>query len=304
MQFMEASEEIKSKLVLVLGRLITRCIEEARNVPYILDQEEVVDILVRNPALFERLVRDEQAQCTEYSKEKLTATLDAVNELGHFEGLDSFDMTFSSPCESEAELKPILDQINQLTRTFMVYIGNAATIFEKECARFYEKFQQSVQDTGAGFKPVQLTTADMPSLEHIAVSYAASGQYLQAVLFGRLLNLEIVSGRLVQLPERYSFDESIILQIAREESRTSSLVRFVLRACYISQGGWEDLFSVLVRTARRTPEVLNRALLIEAIGQDAIFACNFLCASFADLKSQPAEIRAAAIETRLDSYSQ
>jgi adenylate cyclase class IV len=299
---MEASEKIKGKLVQFIGRLITRCIEEARSVPYILDQQEAVDILLSNPALFERLVSDEQVQRTEYSKEKLTATLDAVSELGQFDGLNGFDMTFDTPFESDEELKPILDRINQLTRTFTVYIGNAATIFEKECAEFHDKFQQSMRDAGSSFQPIQLTTDDMAALEQCAASYAASGQFLQAVLFGRLLNLDVVAGRLVDLPDRYSLNENIILKISGEPALAGELVRFILRACYISQGGWEDLFAVLVTLTRRTPETISRSLLIEAIGRDIIFACNFLCASFADLKSQPPEIRTAAIESRLDSY--
>ncbi len=42
---MQASVEIRKKLALLIGNLLCRCIREARFIPHVLTQEEVIDIL-------------------------------------------------------------------------------------------------------------------------------------------------------------------------------------------------------------------------------------------------------------------
>ncbi|MBM3790516.1 MAG: hypothetical protein FJW35_09230, partial [Acidobacteria bacterium] len=145
---MQVSQEIKDKLSVVLGNLIVRCIEDARTVPYVLDQDEAVDILVRTPHLFMKLVREEHSGRAELAREKLTARLDAISELGQFEALDAYDMSFYGPMESDADLSPVMNRIIHLTRTFVVYVSNTVTVFEKEFDSFVHKLRQSLQLAG------------------------------------------------------------------------------------------------------------------------------------------------------------
>jgi hypothetical protein len=301
---MQASGEIKSKLALVIGQLISRCIEEARKVPYILDQQEAVDILVGNPALFAKLVCDEEADRIEFSREKLTASLDAVKELGQFEALDGMDMSFSCPMESTADLAPIVETINQLTRTFIVYVGNTVTIVEKERELFAEKLRQWLQKSGLSLRTVQLYASDMGELEQSANAYLLSGQFLQAFLFGHLLSSSVIAGDVVRLPSSssYSLNENLIRTGLLEAGLFPNVVRFILRACYISQGQWEDLFEVLVRFSEEEAQVCTRSQLVDMIEQDAIFCCNLLGRSFPDLRRLQQAERRSAIERTLQGY--
>jgi hypothetical protein len=91
---MRTSPEIRKKLAQLIGNLIRRCIHEARMIPYILSQEEVIKMLVDDPALFERLVREEQTDQTAYSKKDLTAKIDAVSELAKLDSLETFEEAF------------------------------------------------------------------------------------------------------------------------------------------------------------------------------------------------------------------
>src|SRR5512136_2713978 len=102
---MQASIEIRKKLATVIGNLICRCIREARMIPTVLHREEVISILVEDPALFEKLVRDEQDDNAEFSREDLTVKRDAVAELGKLDSLEAFAKSFwDGP---EVDLSPI-----------------------------------------------------------------------------------------------------------------------------------------------------------------------------------------------------
>ena len=99
-----------------------------------------------DPARFEKLVQAEQADKSEYSKSDLTVKLDAAAELGKLDAVEAFERSFwNGP---EIDLEPILDLVNQLTRTFAVYAGNAATLFDKAFEDFMDKFRQSLQKAG------------------------------------------------------------------------------------------------------------------------------------------------------------
>lgn len=300
---MEASQEVRQKLVLVLGELVCRCIEDARKIPYILDQEQVVEILVGNPAFFAELVRDEHHDHTEFSRDRLTAKLDAVTELGQFEVLDAFDMSFSSPMNSDAGLDPLLDVINQLSRTFVVYIGNMVTIFEKEFQLFMEKLRQSLQKARMALRATELTPSDMEGLEKKANAYLHAGQFLQAFSFGQLLNSDVISKELISLPPSdYTLKQKLVERAMSETTLSASMIRFVLRACYVSQGSWQDLFDTLVDLVGKGPGKCHRSMLINRIEQDGIFCCNLLCESFSNLKKWTSAERRAAIEKRLEGW--
>ncbi len=297
---MQASQEIRDKLVLVITGLICRCIEEARKAPYILDQEEVVRILVENPRLFEKLVRDEQLESTEYSREMLTARLDTIRELGQFDALDTWDLSFSGRIESDADMSPIVKQVNQLSRTFAVYENNMIAIFEREFELFLEKLHQSVQRAGMTIQSMELTTRDLDGLTSKAESYLVQGQFLQAFSFDRLLNSEVITkdGIIVPLPG-YSFNLNLMRSALKKAGLVPSLVKFILRVSYISHGAWSELFDVLVGLVDKEPGKLSRTVLIDLIEQDVIFACNLLCEPLANVRQWTPAERRAAIERKL-----
>jgi hypothetical protein len=287
------SQAVRDRLVLVIGNLICRSIDEARKVPYILDQEEAVQILVNNPDLFARLVRDEHLDRTEYSSEKLTAKLDTLKELGQFEVLDTCDMSFTGAMTSDADLSPILEHINRLTRTFMVYVGNTITILEKEFELFLGKFRHSLQRMNTNFREIRLTQEDMAQLRRRPESYLAAGHFLQAFAFVRLLNSDVVTKEaLIILPSGSSFSEDLIASARKNPELYNNLVKFILRVSYVSQGSWHELFDTLVDLVNRQPELYNRESLLNLIEQDGIFTCNLLRESFGNLRSfTPAERR-------------
>lgn len=300
---MQPSQDVRQKLVTVIGNLICRCIEDACKIPYILGQDQVVEMLVGNPAFFAELVRDEHRDRTEFSSDRLTAKLDAVAELGQLEALNAFDLSFSGRIATDADLDPILNLINQLTRIFTVYTGNTVTIFEKEFQLFMEKLRQSLLQSGMVLKATDLTDDDMAGLEKKAEGYLYAGQFLQAFLFNRLLHADVITRELVRLPSPARTLTRQFLRSALEDaSLRPSLVTFILRICYVSQGAWQDLFDMLVLLADREPELCPDSLLIDKIEQDGVFCCNLLCESFANLTKWPTAERRAAIENRIEDW--
>jgi len=300
---MQAAQEIRRKLILVIGNLICRCIEEARKIPYILDQEQVVNILVGNPSFFEKLVREEQRDRTAFSSASLTAKLDAISELGQFEALDAFEVSFSGPSSPSVDPDAILDQLNRLTRTFVVYHGNMVTIFEKEFQEFMEKFRSSLQQSGMSLRTTELTPSDMVGLEKRAEDYLTTGQFLQAFSFDRLLNSQVITKGLVSLPAAgYSLSRNLMETAVEDVVLFTKLVKFVLRVCYVSQGTWQDLFATLLDLVDQEPARHRRSLLIDRIEQDGIFCCNLLCESYAVLREWPAGERRTAIERGLERW--
>ncbi len=300
---MAASRGVRRKLVLVIGNLIVRCIEEARRVPYVLDQDQVVDILVGNPAIFESLVQEEHRDRTEFASGRLTARLDALTELGQFEALDAFDFSFSGPAVSDADLAPVLDQINQLTRTFVVYVGNMVTIFEKEFRLLMNRFHRSLRQAGMELGRIDLEPDDLADLEKRATSYLVGGQFMQALSFERLLNSEIISREPITLPgEEYSFNRNLLKHSLVDASLFSEVAKFVLRASYVSQGSWQDNVVLLVTLVDQEAGASRRSILIDRVEQDGVFCCNLLHESFANLKKWPPLRRREAIEARLGRW--
>ena len=206
---MQASAEIRKKLAMLIGSLISRCIQEARMIPHVLNRDEVIDILVADPALYEKLVRDEHTGKTELSKEDLTVKVDVARELEKLDKIEAFDRSFwDGP---DVDLSPILDRTNQLTRTFAVYLGNASTLFDREFEDFMNKFRQSLQRSGMALKTVDFTLDDVAVLETNAVSYVSAGEFLQAFTFDRLLGSQIMIKQVVNLPgEGFALRENLI----------------------------------------------------------------------------------------------
>jgi len=297
------SQEIRRKLVLVIKNLICRCIEEARSVPYILRQDEVVELLLRNPTRFQKLVEEERLDRTEYSTDTLTAKLDALEELGQFEALGACDMSLYGRNESESDLSPVIELINQLTRTFSVYISNTVTLFEKEFELFTDKLRRLLTKSGLALQVVEFTEEDTAELEKGAETYLVSGRLLEAFVFERLVSCHVITKQVVALPSGYSLGEKLMRSAIKDADLFSRLIKFILRASYVSQGTWNDLFAMLVRIVDGEWQARHRAVLVDLVEQDAIFACNLLCGTFSELKRRSPFDRRSAIEKALEGWS-
>jgi hypothetical protein len=298
---MQASLEIRKKLATLIGRLLGRCIDEARMIPTVLHREEVINILVDDPALFAKLVREEHAGNTELSKEDLTVTMDAVAELGKIDRLKAFEEDFwEGP---EIDLTPMLELTNQWTRTFAVYLGNAATLFDKTFEQFMHKFRQSLQQAGMTLRTVDFTAEEVAIFESTAASYLVAGDLLQAFTFEKLLSSQIMMKQVVNLPSTgFSLRENLMRRALADPKLFPALVQFVLRISYISQGSWDDLVPILARLVRE-PGLCGTARLIDYIEQDIVFSCNLLRSSYGDIRQWPPNQRRLAIEDGLEKLA-
>jgi hypothetical protein len=299
-QTMQVSAEIKKKLAFLIGNLISRCIREARMIPHVLSREEVIDILLGDPVLYEKLVQNEHAQNTELSKEDLTIKIDVARELEKLDVLDLSDPSFwDGP---EVDLTSILNSTNDLTRTFSVYIGNAATLFDRAFEDFMNKFRQSLQRAGMTLKTVDFTLNDVAVLETNAVSSLTAGEFLQAFTFERLLSSQIMMRQVVNLPAKgFSLREDLIRYALTDQSLAVPLIKFVIRISYISQAAWDDLFPTVVRQVCDEAVLCTPAQLVELIEQDVVFSCNLLCGSYAEIREWPAAQRRSALENCIKS---
>lgn len=295
---MQTSAEIRKKLATLIGNLICRCISDARMIPYILNREEVINILMDDPARFEKLVQDEQEDKSEYSKSDLTVKLDAAAEIGKLDAVEAFERSFwDGP---EIDLNPILELVNQLTRTFAVYAGNASTLFDKAFEDFMEKFRQSLRKAGMTIKAVDFTADDSALLGNRAMSYISKGEFLQAFTYERLLTSQTMIKQVVNLPpEHFSLREDLIRHALNDPNLYVPLVKFVIRVSYISHGDWEDFFAAVVRQVREEPALCSSATLMDLIEQDVVFSCNLLCGSYAEIREWSPDQRRLAIEDRL-----
>jgi hypothetical protein len=295
---MQTSAEIRRKLATLIGNLICRCIGDARMIPYVLNREEVINMLMDDPARFEKLVRDEQADKSEYSKSGLTVKLDAAAELGKLDAVEAFERSFwDGP---EIDLNPILDLVHQLTQTFAVYAGNAATLFDKAFEDFMEKFRRALQKAGMTIRTIDFTADDSALLESRAMAFISKGEFLQAFTYERLLTSQTMIKQVVNLPpERFSLREDLIRHALNDHNLYVPLVKFVIRVSYISHGEWDDLFAAVAHQARKEPALCSSATLIDLIEQDVLFSCNLLCGSYAEIREWHPDQRRLAIEDRL-----
>jgi hypothetical protein len=294
---MPALDEIRKKLATLIGSTISRCISEARLIPYVLTQEEAVNILVDDPSKFEKLLREELE--ADVADGDLTLKLDALVDLRKIDSLDQFEN--SSWVKSDAEIAPILDLTNQLSRTFAVYLGNASTLFDKSFEDFMDRFRDSMQRAGMIIRTVDFTLDDVSVLEKNAESYLRAGEFLQAFTFDRLLSSQILIKQVVNLPAHgFVLRENLIKIGLNDPDLCMKLARFVLRISYVSQGAWEDLFPMLVKMAREKQGLCSFLRLVDLIEKDVVFSCNLLCKPYSELRRWSPFQRRSAIESGLE----
>jgi hypothetical protein len=288
---MQTAAEIRKKLATVIGQIISRCIDDARMVPTVLNREEMIHILMDDPALFQKLVQDEHAGESELSKADLTVRLDAIAELGKLDRIEAFEESFWDG--------PVAD----LTPIIAVYIGNAATLFDKAFTEFMDKFRQSMQSVGMSLKAFDFTLDDVAILEEKAASHLSEGEFLRAFTFERLLRSQIMMKQLVSLPSTgFSLHENLIRSAVEDPELFPECAKFVIRVSYISQGSWDDLFPLLARVVFQKSDDSTLEQLIRFIEQDVFFSCNLLCSSYAEIRQLPEAERRLAIEHGIEKY--
>ena len=294
---MQVSVEVRRKLATLIGSTISQCIREARLIPYILTQEEAVNILVDDPTQFEKLLREELE--SDVSDGEMTLKLDALIELGKIDSLDQFEN--SSWLKSDAEIAPLLDLTNQLSRTFAVYLGNASTLFDKSFEDFMNRFRDSMERAGMIIRTVDFTLDDVSVLEGNAESHLKAGEFLQAFTFDRLLTSQIFIKQVVNLPAQgFMLRENLIKSGLNQPDLWMKLAKFVLRISYVSQGAWEDLFPILARLAREKQGLCSSSKLVDLIERDIVCSCNLLCRSYTELREWSPVQRRSAIESSLE----
>jgi hypothetical protein len=298
---MQNGAEIRKKLAILIGQIISRCISEARMIPTVLNRDEVINILMDDPNLFQKLVQDEDAGESALSKEDLTLNIDAVAELAKLEKIEAFEESFwEGP---EVDLAPIMDLTNQLTRTFAVFVGNAATLFDKQFEAFMDKFRQSLQGAGMNLETFDFTLDDVAVLEENAASHLSAGNFLQAFTFERLLRSQVMMKQLVSLPKTdFSLRGSLLQTALNDEDLFPQCSKFVIRVSYISQGSWEDLFADFAALVSRQSDKSGLEQLIQFVEQDVFFSCNLLCNSYAEIRRLTTAQRRLAIERGLQKF--
>jgi hypothetical protein len=298
---MNTSAQIKRKLATLMGHLICRCIREARMIPTILQREEVINIIVDDPSLFVRLVRDEDSNNSGGSREELTLKLDAVAELGKLDQIEVFEQSYWD--DRAVDLAPIMNLTNQLTRTFAVYLGNATTLFDKEFDEFMNKFRDSLQRAGMSLRMVDFELEHMSIFEETAAAYFDSGEFLQAFTFETLLSSQIMMRQVVNLPADFSLRENLIRRALKDPNLRSAMIRFILRVSYISHGSWGDMVPILLKLVRQESGGSGIEQIIEAVQREVVFFCNLLCKSYEELRQLTPDQRRQHIENSLGQYA-
>jgi hypothetical protein len=290
------SQEIRTKLALMIERLISRCIDEARFIPYMATQDEVIKILLEDPNQFGMMMHEQMAPDQNNSpRGEIAFNFDAITKLGNFETLESF---VSPPWNgSEADIAPLLKKINQLARTFGVYTGNASMIFDRVFEKFLDKFRNSLQASGMTIQEIDFTSEDVDNFKRYGEDYLSESKFLQAFTFERLLNSQVMLKKIIHPPPiGFSICKDLIRYALKRPDLQTPFVKFILRASYVSQGSWGDLFLVLLRLVCQETNLCDSAQLISLIDQDITFTCNLLQKSHNELSQWPAAKRRSAIE--------
>lgn len=283
---MENSEAINDKLSILLCNLIYNCIHKARIIPYIMKQEEVINILVEDPALFESLVQKEQSNHIGDSKKNLAVGFDAIYELQEEGPLNWTRNTLI--LKTDKEIASFVDLINRQTTTFDIYINNAFTLLDKQLDDFVDRFHQFLQQNGMELKPVELSIETFKTFEEKAHSYLKSGEFVQAFLFERLLMEQSKIKKLIKIPElRISLRQRLVRYGITNSTLATDTLRFIIRASYLSKGNWDDLLQYLIQITQQEPGLLELSTLLEHIENDVVFCCNSLKISLSDLKKTP-----------------
>ena len=298
---MSTSLDVRKKWVLLLCNVIGNCVHKARMVPYILKQEEIINLLIEDPALFTQLIQEEQAVDNWDSKGNITANFDALDELQRIKAIDSFSDNYRHL--SLAEIDSFLDLINEMTHIFGIFIGNASILLDKRMDEFIGNYREFLSSQAMDVRRIDFTVEETVMLEKSAIAYIDNGEFLQAFTFARLLNEQGAIREMIRFPPLpMSLYEVLIRHTLNKTDKASDLIHFILHASYLSQGDWNDLFQILTRTILNKPGEYDRLKYIEAIERNIVFCCNLLYKSIMELRDiSPTKIRTSILQS-LDKF--
>lgn len=301
---MQSTGTVKDKLVRVVLNMACRSMDEARKVPYVVEQDNIVDILINHPDLYEKLVAEGQLEGDGVPPGKMLLRLDILGEIEEFRSLDKYSDDTWDVSRHEADMDRLSSQVNSLTKLFLAYHGNMVAIFEREYDHFLERFQKTLGTGEEKVRPLRLDRSDLEEVQRTAETYLADQRFIEAFSLGKLFHPEVIRNLLFQFPQpEYSLVEEIIRESPGKELAYEALVKFILRACYLSHNLWRDLFSALMRLAEQEPELYQRPKILGLIEQDLFFCCNLLHSTYDQLRSLSAQERKDAIEASLHAMS-
>ncbi len=294
----ENSRSVTNKLVQVVLNLARRSIDEARKVPYVVEQDNVVDILLNHPDLYQQLVSDGQLEGEGLPQGRVLVKVDILAEIEEFTPLDR--LLLDNWSSDNVDLESVTAQVNSMTKLFLAYHSNMVATFEREYDQFLERYWKTLEGAEERFSPLPLYPSDLEEVRRTAEGFLAEKRYIEAFSLGKLFHPEIVRDFLFQFPgPDYSLTQELIQSSPKNGPAYSNLVRFILRACYLSHNLWSDLFSTLLKLADSEPGLYHRPHVVELIEQDLVFCCNLLHTTYDQLHALPADERRAAIETSL-----
>ena len=301
---MRSSGTVKDKLVRVVLNLARRSIDEARKVPYVVEQDNVVDLFINHPDLYQRLVAEGQLEGDGVPLGKMLVKLDILAEIEEFRSLDRYLVGINGSNHLESDLESLSSQVNSLTKLFLAFHGNMVAIFEREYDHFLERVQKSLDENDGKLQPLMLDQSDFEEVRRTAETYLVEQRFIEAFSLGKLFHPEIIKNLLFRFPQpEHSLIEDLIRESTRDEPTYYSLVKFILRASYLSHNLWSDLFSALLKLVDQDPGMYRRPMVLDILEQDLVFCCNLLHSSYDQLRTLSPEQRRTAVEASLHSTS-
>ncbi len=297
-------QKIKENIIQILGNLISRSIEEARKIPYQMDQDTLVDILIGNPQIYKQMVLDGLIEGEGMPRGKVVVKVDILDQMAEFEGLDQFDLTFAGMVGQGPQNSPALGQIDLLTKLFLSYLSNLISTFERSYKDFMKSYHPALpSDSDPSLPAVELSWDDLGDLRKIVKELVQSGKFIQAFSYGPLLDPDIISNKWIRfLSANHSLAGILLPDLRWDPDSCRRLCKFILRASYISQSHWQDLFVDLVHFVSRDPEKYQRDTIIRQIESDSMFCCNLLHEPFQNvIIRRPGELR-KAIEKKIAAF--
>ncbi len=300
----DESNRIKRTLVAVIISLTRKSIEEAAVVPYVMEQDKLVDLFLQNPASYRNFLANGGLGGQSNSEGRMIVKENILAELGEFKSMDQFDLSFDRMMDQEEARIPVFNQVTMLTRMFSAYVSNVVTVFEEEYNNFLRRYRQAIQAAGQELRAIELGNDDLADLERAAKTRFVQGEFLGAFAYDRIFNPEVLKDDVLLFPQTsYSLGRRLIETAPKDAAFFTELIKFLLRASYISHNLWFDLLAHLIQLAESDPHKFRRTLLVHWIEQDSVFCCNLLQETYDALRWWTSNQRKNAIERTLTSIA-
>lgn len=295
---------IKRNLVAVITSLVRKSIEEAAIVPYVMEQDKLVDLFLQNSNSFQDFLGKGVLDGQSSFAEKKIVQADILAELDEFKSMDQFDLSFDRMADQEQARNPVFSRLTLLARMFSAYVSNVVAVFEEEYHNFLQRYRQAFQVAGQELHPVELGNDDLADMERAAKTRFVQGEFIGAFAFDRIFNPEVLKEEVLLFPHAsYSLGRRMIENAPKDSVFFAELIKFLLRASYISHNLWFDLLAHLIQLAETDPHKFRRCLLVHWIEQDSVFCCNLLRETFESLRWWTSTQRKDAIERALTSIA-